>query len=133
MLFVHLLYALFFALLLTALFLALFKTRGPWSSTVLFFLVIFLAAWAGGVWLVPFGPAFWGAPFLPFLLVGLIFALLLAAMAPSERKDSTVELVEPHKIQEERASTAVALSLFFWVLLGLLVVMIIARYITVRS
>jgi hypothetical protein len=129
MFFIHLLYALFFAVLLTALFFALFRTKGPWSSIVLFFLVIFLASWAGGAWLAPFGPLLWGIPFLPFLFVGLIFALLLAAAAPSEKEESTVELLDPKEIKEERATAARALSLFFWVLVGALLVIIVARYI----
>lgn len=126
---IHLLYALFFALLLSALFIVLFRTRGPWSNVTLFFLVIFLATWAGGVWLVPFGPALWGTPFLPFLLVGLVLALLLAAAAPSEKDESTVELQDPKEIREERATAARALSLFFWVLIGTLLMIIVARYI----
>jgi len=129
MFFLHFLYALFFALVLTAAFFALFRTKGPWSSIVLFFLVIFLAAWAGGAWLAPFGPGLWGISFLPFLLVGLVFALLLAAAAPSEEEDSTVELVDPKEIREEKTTAVRALGLFFWVLIGALLVIIIARYI----
>jgi hypothetical protein len=129
MFFLHFLYALFFALLLTAAFFALFRTKGPWSSIALFFLVIFLATWAGGAWLAPFGPGLWGISFLPFLLVGLVFALLLAAVAPSEKEQSTVELVDPKEVREERATAARALGLFFWVLIGTLLVIIIARYI----
>ncbi|MFO7462127.1 MAG: hypothetical protein R6X07_16035 [Desulfatiglandales bacterium] len=133
MFFIHLFYALFFALLLTAAFFALFRTKGPWSSIVLFFLVIFLASWAGGAWLTPFGPGLWGISFLPFLLVGLIFALLLAASAPSEREESTVELVDPEESRRKRATAATALGLFFWVLVGALLVIIIARYIALRA
>jgi hypothetical protein len=129
MFFIHLLYALFFAVLLTALFFALFRTKGPWSSIVLFFLVIFLATWAGGAWLAPFDPGLWGISFLPFLLVGLVFALLLAAAAPSEEEESTGELVDPREIKQERATAVRALGLYFWVLIGALLVIIIARYI----
>jgi len=133
MFFIHLVYALFFALLLTAAFFALFRTKGPWSSIVLFFLVIFLATWAGGAWLAPFGPGLWGISFLPFLLVGLVFALLLAAVAPPEKEESTVELLDPKEIKEERATAARALSLFFWVLIGALLVIIFARYIALLA
>lgn len=129
MLFIHLVYALFFALLLSALFIVLFRTKGPWSSVVIFFLVIFLATWAGGAWLAPFGPAPWGIPFLPFLLVGLVLALLLAAATPSAEEESTVELEDPKEMREERATAARTLGLFFWVLIGTLLVIIIARYI----
>jgi len=109
--------------------LALFHTREPWSSLVLFFLVIFLAYWAGGAWFAPFGPALWGISFLPFLLVGLIFALLLAAAVPSEKQESTVELVDREQRRKERAIATIALSVFFWILIGVFVVVIISRYI----
>jgi hypothetical protein len=130
---IHLIYALFFAALLTAAFFALFRTRGPWSSLVLFFLVVFLATWAGGAWLAPFGPALWETAFLPFLLVGLIFALLLAAAAPSERPESTVELVDREEQRRETATAVTVLSVFFWVLIGALIVVIVSRYIAVTA
>ena len=133
MFFTDLIYALFFAALLTAAFFVLFRTRGPWSSLVLFFLVVFLASWAGGVWFYPFGPVLWGTSFLPFLLVGLIIALLLAAAAPTRREESTVELVDREKRHKERASAARALSLFFWVLVGAFLVLIISRYVAVAA
>ena len=129
MFFIHLIYAFFFAALLTAAFFALFRTRGPWSSLVFFFLVVFLASWAGGAWLSPFGPALWGTAFLPFLFVGLIFALLLAAAAPPRRQESTVELVDRKERRRERATAFALLGVFFWILIGALVVGIITRYV----
>jgi hypothetical protein len=44
----HFLFALFFALLLTAVFSGLFQIRGPWASIPLFFIVVFLSTWAIG-------------------------------------------------------------------------------------
>jgi len=129
MFFIHLLSALFSSLLLTGIFCALLRTKGPWSSIVLFFLVIFLASWAGGAWLIPFGPVLLGIHFFPFLLVGLIFALLLAAAAPLEQEGSAGEHVDPQEKRRERVTAAIALSLFFWLLIGTLLVSIIARYI----
>ena len=130
MFFIQLIYALFFATLLTAVFFGLFRTRGPWSSLVLFFLVIFLATWAGGAWLSPFGPVLWGASLLPFLFVGLIIALMLAASAPSKREESTIELVDPKQRRRERATAIAVLGIFFWILIGALVVVIITRYVS---
>ena len=36
-----------------------FGTRGPWGSFLWFFVVVSLFAWAGGAWIIPFGPH-WG-------------------------------------------------------------------------
>jgi len=133
MFFIHLIYALFFAALLTAVFFGIFRTRGPWSSLVLFLLVVFLASWAGGAWLSPFGPVLWGSSFLPFLLVGLLISLLLAAVAPSEKAESTVELVNTRERPRERATALTALSVFFWILIGVFVVVIVSRYVATAA
>lgn len=133
MFFLDMIYALFFAVLLTAVFFGLFRTRGPWASLVLFFLVIFLASWAGGAWIAPFGPVLWGISFLPFLLVGLIIALMLAAAAPTQREESTVELVDRDERKRERAKAFAALSVFFWILIGVFVVLILSRYVSIRA
>lgn len=133
MFFLDMIYALFFAVLLTAVFFGLFRTRGPWASLVLFFLVIFLASWAGGAWIAPFGPVLWGISFLPFLLVGLIIALMLAAAAPTQREESTVELVDRDERKRERAKAFAALSVFFWILIGVFAVLIVSRYVAIRA
>ena len=78
-------FALAIAGIVTALFALLLGRRGPWASSPLFFLLIFLAAWAGGVWITPVGPSVWGLYWLPFLVVAVLFALLLAAVTPPER------------------------------------------------
>lgn len=45
--------------------------------------VLFLATWAGGIWLVPLGPRVWGAYWLGFLVVGILVALIIAAARAS--------------------------------------------------
>ncbi len=76
---VHFLFAALVAVLLTAIFAAGFRIRGPWANAAAFFTILLLATWAGGIWHTPFGPPLWGVYWLPFLIVGLIFALMLAA------------------------------------------------------
>ena len=128
MFFIHLLFALSVALMLSAVFGVGLRTKGPWGSVVLFFFVIFLASWAGGVWLDPFGPFLWGHQWLPFLLAGIIFAVLLAAVVPRESPESTVELVDAKERQAERKAALTSLGIFFWVLIAFLIVAVIARY-----
>jgi hypothetical protein len=128
MFFVHLVFALFIAILLSAIFAVGFRRKGPWESLVLFFLLLFLISWAGGVWLAPMGPPLWGGYWLPFLLVGVIMALLLAALAPPPR-ESSVELVEEGKETAERRAVLTGLGVFFWILVAALVVAIVIRYV----
>jgi hypothetical protein len=43
---------------------------------------LFLATWAGGVWVVPFGPTHLGVTWLPFLLIEILLAVLIVALSP---------------------------------------------------
>jgi len=123
MFFVDLLVALAVGLLLTVIFGALFRNQGPWGIWWVFLILIFLVAWAGGVWVRPFGPVWFDVAWLPFLFVGLFFALLLAAIPPLPRRTYGETVVEA---QAEDAVIA-AFSVFFWVLLiGLLVAIVLA-------
>lgn len=48
-----------------------------WSLSVIFFLVI----WASGVWVVPIGPTRLGISGLPFVLIGILLTVLVAALS----------------------------------------------------
>ncbi|MCK9274080.1 MAG: hypothetical protein M0P57_03220 [Syntrophales bacterium] len=128
MYFIHFFFALFVALVFTALFIAVFRLRSPWGIVELF-AILLLASWAGGIWLVPAGPALWGTAWLPFVLVGLIAILIIAAATVPEPEESTVELIDADKRAIKRKSAKRALGAFFWVLLAILVAAIILRYI----
>jgi hypothetical protein len=125
MFFVHLIFALCIALILSAVFAWGLRQKGPWASFVAFFLLIFLASWAGGVWLQPMGPFLWGYQWVPFLLVGLIFALFLAAIPVSP--ESSVDLVSRKKEEEEKRAVLSAFGVF-WILIIALIVAIGMRY-----
>jgi hypothetical protein len=61
--------------------------------------------------------------------VGIVFAVLLAAVVPRESPESTVELVDPKERQTERTAALTSLGVFFWVLIGALLVAVLARYV----
>jgi len=96
------------------------------------FLIIFMATWAGGVWLRPFGPTLWGIHWVTFFLVGLIFALILAVFSPGRPprgRHETLDMLE--RIEQEKEIeqfTYITLNIFFWVLLLVLVVVIFIHY-----
>jgi peptidoglycan/LPS O-acetylase OafA/YrhL len=75
-------FAILIALLLTAVFAAGFRRQGWGTALVFFFLILFLATWAGGMWVVPFGPIAWGVPWVAYLFVGIVIALLITALIP---------------------------------------------------
>ncbi|MCF8143582.1 MAG: hypothetical protein K9N21_06645 [Deltaproteobacteria bacterium] len=128
MLFVHLIFALFFAILLSAIFALGFSRKGPGESVALFFLLLFLLSWAGGAWLAPFGPQLWGGYWLPFLLVGVVIALFLAALAPTPQEPGTNLAKEGGEAVERQAALS-GLGIFFWILMATLVAAIVIRYI----
>lgn len=119
----HLVMAVLTALLVGAFFTLVIGRRGAWPGFIIFFLLIFLFSWAGGVWLAPFGPPISGVYWLPFLIVGIFVALILAAAAPGVPARSRGEAVR----EEEAAGTA--LGIFFWILFILLIAVIIIRYV----
>ena len=122
----NLLCALLVSLGLSAVFIAAFRKRGPWGSS-LFFAVVFLASWAGGLWFAPLGPPIGGVHWVPFLIVGLIFALLLAAVVSPTPPDTTVQLLKKGEKGGE-AKKSMVLGIYFWIMVCVLLVLVITRY-----
>lgn len=123
MFFTDLLFALLVAIVITLIFPLGFRRRGAWPGLFLFFIIIFLAAWAGGRWLAPIGPASFGVFWLSFLVVGLFVALVIAA-ATTPGRESTVEFVE----ESEERKKSIAFDAFITVLLIALLVVIVVSY-----
>jgi len=114
------------AVLVTVFFSVVLGTKGPWGALWLVFITIFLATWAAHLWINPFGPLILGVSVIPILVVGLIFAFMLAATSlppPGKRN------VPP---QDSRAATeeppVSVVGIFFWVLLIILLLAIAAGY-----
>ncbi len=97
MLLAEILFALGLALLFTAIFTLGFKRIGPWAVWWIFFLIIFMTAWAGSLWITPVGPMLWGIYFLPIIVVALVAALLLAAVTPPDRRGRKIETISQVK------------------------------------
>lgn len=119
-------FAFVIALALSLIFVYGFRRRGPWTNFYIFFLIIFLATWAGGLWIMPIGPSISGIFWLPFLLVGAIFALLLAAASPPPKQPS-IELKTREQVKKEK-KIETAISVFMWVLIVVLLAAIIVGY-----
>jgi len=117
-------FSLAIGLLLTALFGAGLRMRGPWESMFVFFCLVSLSTWAGGSWLSPRGPILWGISWVPFLVVGSIAALFLAA---TPTRDT------PAQQEAELQREEVILGNVFWILIGLLGAVIAAHYLNRRS
>ncbi len=120
------------AVVLTGLFLFLIRKSGRRTGLIWLFLLIFLATWAGGIWLRPFGPMLWGIHWVSFLLVGLLVILFLVIFIPKRPprgRHETLDMLD--RIQDEKNMEELAfitLSIFFWILLFGLVIAIVLRY-----
>jgi hypothetical protein len=105
---------------------ALFSERTPLGSFWLLLLFVFLLTWAGGTWLVPFGPTLFEVTWLPFLVAGIFITIILAATVPNAPpQPTTVEEVR----EEQAAESALGgLTIFFWVTLLFSIAAIILAY-----
>lgn len=112
------------ALLLTLVF--AFGLRGQRNKVMLFmfFLVLFFATWAGVLWLNPVEFPGWGQSWLPFLVIGLIFALLIAAFIPPSRPALT-----PQESEQPMEPGGVRINFLFWILLIVLGVAVAMFYV----
>lgn len=120
----------FIALLVASVFFYGFRSRGPWGAFWVFLLILFLAGWAGRLWITPAGPLFWGYGWFPVLVFVIIVALLVAGTSPSDDKDTRLEDKELREsriaeTQPEREAGA-AFGIFFWLLLIFLFTAIVA-------
>jgi peptidoglycan/LPS O-acetylase OafA/YrhL len=125
MIFAELVFALAIALFLTIIF-TLFMRRVKSKQRVLaFFSVVFLAAWAGGIWITPAGPTFLGIYWLSFLVIGLLFALLFEVITGLSRPRRLPE----KDVKREAEEIQTELSLSFFILFIAFMILIILGYI----
>lgn len=132
----ELLFALAIALIFTVILVPLMGWRRPgyeatWPTVFFVFLLLFLFAWAGGVWLVPFGPTLYSVYWVPFVIVAALYVLLLLAAAPPRLPGSRPRGdVQNTTVTAEREEVAAeAFGLFFWLLAVLLVVALVVHYV----
>lgn len=125
---VEMLTALVLAAALTVVTTVVFRRHRHGVEAVIFFLVIFLAAWGGGLWMSPVGPTLYGVSWLPFLLVALIVSLLLIAFVPRKPPKTTTEAKEQIEL---RRTLEDVFSLSLVVLLVALVVAVVLGYLIV--
>lgn len=102
-----------------------FRRHRHGVEAVIFFLVIFLAAWGGGLWMSPVGPRLYGVSWLPFLLVALIVSLLIITFVPRNPPKTKTEAKEQ---MEFRRTLEDVFSLSLVVLLVALVVAVVSGY-----
>ncbi len=122
------LFSIMIALFFTAIFSYGFKNKGPWNNAWSFFLILFLAVWAGGIWITPFGPEWKNVAFAPLIVMGVFIATLLAATTPPEKRKVILE--EKANIPNAYEKSILVIGVFFWILIILLIGAILLNYFT---
>jgi hypothetical protein len=130
--------AILVAILISALFYYGLNARGPWGSFWTFFLALLLIVWAASLWVRPIGPVYWGVAWIPLIFIGIIFALLLAAVPTYDtrpydgtRTDVREEIpADEAEIESRREAeaTAAAVGWIFWTFVLILLIAIIIGY-----
>ncbi|MFW6370672.1 MAG: hypothetical protein ACOC10_05630 [Bacteroidota bacterium] len=119
MTFLGVLFTIFIAFLVGAMFYYIFKTTGPWGTFWSFLLILILAGLAGSFWVTPVGPVFWNVAWIPVFFIIIIFALLMAAATPPRRREARdYSSSEP----SEDEAGALAIGSFFWILMSILLI-----------
>jgi len=106
-------------------FLRLVHEHGPWRKPWAFGLVVFLFAWAGGAWIAPSLASGWVVYWIPFLLVGLLAAVLIVTVSPRHdlRSDRDVE-----EFKREEDAVIMSVTLLYWILAATIAGLIAVAY-----
>ena len=127
--FVQLLAVVLATLFFTTISLFVFHSRGPWGSYWSSFLIMFLGIWAAQVWIDPMGPVYAGVSWLPLLLAGVYFSVLLIPMGPNQQDQAE----QPNKAlrrQQKEDWTFRMLNASFWLFLFVLALVVVLGYLT---
>jgi hypothetical protein len=128
----HLLLSFLVALFLSLLLIPFRRPRTVQAKTskavgVLFlFFILFLGTWAGGLWMMKFGSPWLGVYWVPFLVAGLLVALVVAATDRSSWRINERKHAESDRV--EHAALAATFGLLSWILIMALVLAIYAGY-----
>ena len=117
------------ALFFTSFSLFVFHSRGPWGSYWSSFLVMFLGIWAAQVWIEPMGPVWAGVAWLPLLLAGVYFSVLLIPVG-SIQQDQPEQPNKALRRQQKEDWTFRVLNASFWLFLLVLAFVVVLGYLT---
>jgi hypothetical protein len=104
-----------------------FRLHGPWRYRRSLWLVLFLVAWSAGVWQLrgPIGRTGWIEYGLPFVVAGLIAAIVIVLISPLHR---LVTPADRKEFQREQSAVETSLLVFFWSLCALLFAIVVWGY-----
>lgn len=99
------------------------EDQGGWPAVLFILLILFPILWIADLWIRPAGPSVADVYWLPLLAVGFMVVLILAALVPPRPRRRVVSAPS-----ETEVATYTAFGVFFWILMILLIVGIVAGY-----
>jgi hypothetical protein len=100
-----------------------------WEVFLVFFLVVFVATWAGGVWITPFGPVILNLSVFPFVVTGLLIALLLMVFISMEPPGNTYGSSAVREETIEESNFLLSVGWLFWLTILCFGLVIIVKYV----
>ncbi len=139
MFWIDLFLAVFIAFVFSVFLIAVIRWRRPgksgiWPTISFLFIFLFLVIWAGGIWLIPFGPKLLNIYWLPFIVSAITFSLILVTLIPPQTGDrTTVKLVRTGgKKKSETSGRDFVAGIFFWFLILALIAVIVIKYTLIK-
>jgi hypothetical protein len=109
------------------------RRRGYRKGLIWLFLLLFLGTWAGGLWLSPFGPSFRGVYWIPFIVIGVLLALVFASTLPlrvPKSRHETIDMLEDVEAKKDlQTYTYISLNVAFWIIILLLLASVILKHV----
>ena len=132
-----LLYLFLLSVFLTSVFTFAFKNRGPWNNPMLFFFILFITSWAISLWSGPVFIQHNSYPILTVSAVTLLIALLLSAARTEKREGKKLRKLTDNSVvnvlpQTETNQSRIIPNVYFWILLTIESILIIAAYIITK-
>lgn len=82
-------------------------------TMLFFFFILFPLILAGSFWIGPYGPMFMEISWVPIVVLGILLALLVAALSPRERGPVTSSATEPEERVAAGLSALFGVAFFF--------------------
>lgn len=98
---------------------------GVGLTMLFFFFVLFPLILAGSYWVGPYGPMFMGVSWVPILFIGLVLALLIAALSPRDSRPVTLEENDP-EVSATETDLAAVFGITYFILLLTAIALIVA-------
>jgi hypothetical protein len=111
----------------------IFKRTGPYNNIFIFFILIFVGAWAIGLWLKPIGPSFYGYYWIGYLAGGILLAFIIASAGPP----NTLNGKTPDRIKQDeefleskKRKAIIETNMFMAALIIIFLITILLGYLT---